>query len=292
MGFKERADADLPENLSDPTDPADRQAASGCYSRPPVAPVSVTIITRNEAVHIEACLASVDWADERLVVDCGSTDDTVALAERAGARVIVHEWPGYGAQKNFAAAEARHDWILSVDADERVTPELAREIRTVLEQPSAPGYRLPRVTWHLGRWIRTTDWYPDHQLRLYDRRRGRWKTSRVHESVELDGSPGLLTSELRHYAYRDVAHHVATMNRYTTLAAEDMFEAGRRAVVLDLVAHPIAAFLRNYVLKGGIADGAPGFIVSAMNAHYVFLKFAKLWELERNTEAAPRQTPP
>lgn len=258
-----------------------------------MAPVSVTIITRNEAAHIEACLASVDWADERLVVDCGSTDDTVALAERAGARVIVREWPGYGAQKNFAATEARHDWILSLDADERVTPELGREIRTVLEQPSAAGYRIPRVTWHLGRWIRTTDWYPDPQLRLYDRRRGRWKTSRVHESVELDGAtPVALTAELQHYAYRDVAHHVATMNRYTTLAAEDMFERGRRAGVIDLVAHPIAAFLRNYLLKGGIVDGVPGFIVSGMNAHYVFLKFVKLRELGRRGESTPRQTGP
>lgn len=248
-----------------------------------MAPLTVTVITRNEAANIEACLASVAWADERLVIDCGSTDETVALAQRAGARVIVRPWPGYGEQKNFAAAEAQHDWILSLDADERVTKELADEIRQVLQHPSAPGYRVPRVTWHLGRWFRTTDWYPDLQLRLYDRRRGRWKTRRVHESVEADGTAGRLAAELQHYAYRDIAHHLETMNRYTTLAAQDMFEAGRRAGAFDLLAHPAAAFLRNYFLKGGVTDGVPGLIVSSMNAGYVFLKFAKLRELERRT---------
>jgi glycosyltransferase involved in cell wall biosynthesis len=247
-----------------------------------VAPLSVTIITRNESAHIEACLASVDWADERIVVDCGSTDDTVALAERAGARVIVHDWPGYAAQKNFAASQAAHDWILSVDADERVTPELGHEIRELLKaSPSAPGYRVARITWHLGRWFRTTDWYPDHQLRLYDRRRGRWKTRRVHESVDVDGQAGQLTQHLQHYAYRDIAHHLETMNRYTTLAADDLFEAGRRVGAADIVVHPVAAFLRNYVLKRGIVDGVPGLIVSAMNAYYVLLKIAKVWERGR-----------
>jgi glycosyltransferase involved in cell wall biosynthesis len=244
--------------------------------------VSVTIITLNEAAHIAACLASVAWADEVLVVDAGSTDGTADLARAHGARVIVREWPGYAAQKNFAAGEAAHDWILSVDADERVPPALATEIRTVLASSSAsPGYRVPRVTWHLGRWIHTTDWYPDYQLRLYDRRRARWTPRRVHESVEADGPVGRLTHDLEHLAYRDLSHHHQTMNRYTTLAAEQMYDDGRRAHIIDLVLHPPAAFLRNYVLRRGFADGGPGFIISAMNAHYVFLKFAKLWALER-----------
>jgi hypothetical protein len=247
-----------------------------------VPPLTVTVITRNESAHIEACLASVDWVDERLVVDCGSTDDTVALAERAGARVIFNAWPGYAAQKNFAASQATHDWILSVDADERVTPELADEIRERLgTESTTPGYRIPRITWHLGRWFRTTDWFPDSQLRLYDRRRGRWTPRQVHESVQVDGTPGDLRHLLRHYAYRDLAHHLETMNRYTTLAAEDLFAAGRRVGATDLLVHPPAAFLRNYLLKGGISDGVPGLIVSTMNAYYVFLKMAKVWELER-----------
>ena len=260
-----------------------------------MAQLTATIITRNEAAHIESCLASVIWADERLVVDSGSTDDTVARAERAGARVISRDWPGYAAQKNFAASEARHDWILSIDADERVSPALAHEIKDLLDQPVPPpaaGYRIPRTTWHLGRWLRSTDWYPDPQLRLYDRRRGRWTPRRVHESVAIDGEPGRLVHHLEHYAYRDIAHHLETMNRYTTLAAEDMFEAGRRAAAADLVIHPAAAFLRNYIPKSGISDGLPGFVVSAMNAHYVFLKMAKLWEMGRRSPAAQLPAPP
>jgi glycosyltransferase involved in cell wall biosynthesis len=248
-----------------------------------VAKLSVTVITLNEAAHIEACLASVAWADERLVVDSGSTDGTPDLARAAGARVIARDWRGYADQKNAAAADAAHDWILSIDADERVTPDLAAEIRERLAgEPSDAGYRMPRVTWHLGRWIRTTDWYPDFQLRLYDRRRARWTPRRVHESVEAAGPVGRLRHELQHLAYRDLAHHHRTMDRYTTLAAAEMHEAGRRAGVADLVLHPPAAFLRNYVLRRGFADGVPGFIISAMNAHYVFLKFAKLWALGRD----------
>jgi glycosyltransferase involved in cell wall biosynthesis len=243
-----------------------------------VTPVSVTIITRDEAAHIEACVASVAWAADVLVVDSGSADDTVARARAAGARVIVREWPGYAAQKNFAAGEAAHDWILSIDADERVTPQLAAEIQSRLAQGEAVcGYRIPRVTWHLGRWIRTTDWYPDYQLRLYDRRRARWTPRPVHESVQADGPVERLSHDLQHFAYRDLTHHHQTMDRYTTLAAAEMFDQGRRAGVLHLIVHPWAAFVRNYLLRRGILDGVPGFVISCMNAYYVFLKFAKLW---------------
>jgi glycosyltransferase involved in cell wall biosynthesis len=251
-----------------------------------VSGVTATIITLNEAAHIEDCLASVAWADEILVVDSGSTDGTPDKARARGARVVVRTWPGYAAQKNFAASEATNDWIVSVDADERVTPQLAAEIRACLasgERRAAleAGYRMPRVAWHLGRWIRTTDWYPDYQLRLYDRRRARWPPRRVHESVQAEGPVGQLTHELLHYAYLDIGHHHETMNRYTTLAAQEMFDSGRRASVFDLVLHPPAAFMRNYVLRRGFTDGTPGLIISAMNAHYVFLKFAKLWALAR-----------
>lgn len=252
-----------------------------------MAQVSVTIITRNEAAHIESCIDSVSWADEVLVIDAGSTDGTTDLARRAGARVIVREWPGYAAQKNYAAAEAAHDWILSVDADERVTPDLADEVRRVLAaDPAAAGFRIPRVTWYLDRWIRATDWYPDYQLRLYHRRRADWPPRRVHESVAGRGAVGQLTHDLQHYAYRDIAHHLETMNRYTSLAAEDMFEAGRRAGAFDLIVHPPAAFLRNYVLKRGFTLGTAGLIISGLNAGYVFLKYAKLWARAR----APRSS--
>lgn len=243
-------------------------------------PVTATVITLNEAAHIQACLATLSWADEVIVVDSGSTDGTPDLARASGATVITREWPGYAAQKDFAASQAAHDWIVSIDADERITPELAAEIQRVVASPGdRVGFRVPRITFHLGRWIRTTDWYPDYQLRVYDRRHASWAKRRVHESVTPRGPIGQLSSNLQHYAYRDLAHHHETMQRYTTLAAQQMFEEGRRGSALALLFHPPAAFLRNYVLKRGFLDGAPGLIISAMNAHYVFLKFAKLWAM-------------
>jgi glycosyltransferase involved in cell wall biosynthesis len=243
-------------------------------------PLTVTVITFNESANLAAALESVRWADEIVVVDSESSDDTVAIARRFTDKVIVRPWPGYVDQKNFAAREATHDWILSLDADERISPPLAEDIRALMAtSPPAPGYRMPRVTFHLGRWIRSTDWYPNLQLRLYDRRRGQWAGRYVHESVRLDGEPGRLGGEILHYAYRDLSHHVQTMDRYTSLAAQELLESGRRAGWLDLAVHPPAAFLRNYLLRGGFRDGVPGLIVSAMNARYVGLKFAKLWEL-------------
>jgi glycosyltransferase involved in cell wall biosynthesis len=194
----------------------------------------------------------------------------------------VRDWPGYPAQKNHAASIASHDWILSLDADERVTPGLAAEIkRTLADQPPHAAYRIPRVTWHLGRWIRSTDWYPDHQTRLYDRRAAEWTGTYVHEAVIARGTTGTLANELQHFAYRDIAEHLETIDRYTTYAARQMHEAGRRAGLLQIAGHPPLAFLRNYIVRGGVRDGAPGFIISAMNAYYVLLKFAKLWEMQR-----------
>jgi glycosyltransferase involved in cell wall biosynthesis len=252
-------------------------------------PLTVTIITRNEASNIAAALQSVSWADETIVVDAESSDDTVEIASRLAARVLVRPWTGYGDQKNFAAGQARHDWILSIDADERVTPELAEDIqRTISSNPAARGFRLSRVTFHLGRWIRSTDWYPDYQLRLYDRRYGRWNSRRVHESVTVDGEVGRLRGELQHFAYRDLSHHLVTIDRYTSLAAHQMQDQGRHATVIDLLVHPLFAFIRNYILRLGIRDGLPGLMVSLLNSYYVMLKFAKLWELENSMRARDR----
>jgi glycosyltransferase involved in cell wall biosynthesis len=243
--------------------------------------LSVTVITKDEATNIAAALASVKWADEIIVVDSGSRDATVDIARQFTDHVIAREWDGYVAQKNFAASLATHDWILSLDADERVTPELAQEVRTVLGEPAHQGYRIPRVTWHLGRWIRSTDWYPDHQLRLYNRQTARWTGRYVHESVTVTGTVGRLAGELQHFAYRDISDHLETIDRYTTYAAIEMHEGGRRAGFVQLAAHPPLAFLRNYIARGGFRDGVPGLIVSTLNAYYVFLKFAKLRELEQ-----------
>lgn len=245
--------------------------------------LTVTVITRNEAAHIDAALASVAWADEIVVVDAHSTDETAAIARRRTPRVEVRDWPGYSAQKNYAASIASHDWILSIDADERVSPELANEIRALLaSEPPLRGYRIPRVTQYLGRWIRSTDWYPDYQLRLYDRRAGAWNGRVVHESVRLEaGRPGVLRHELQHFSFRDLSHQLAKMDHYSTLAAEHWHAGGRRASALAIAVHPPLAFLRNYVLRLGIRDGVPGLLVSALNSYYVFLKYAKLRELER-----------
>ena len=253
--------------------------------------LSVTVITRNESANIAAALESVAWADEIVVVDSESTDDTVVQAARFASRVIVRPWPGYAAQKNFAASQATHDWILSLDADERVPPALADEIRTtVAADPPHAGYRIPRVAHHLGRWIRTTDWYPDDQLRLYDRRAAEWKGAYVHESVAARGTVGRLRNELHHYPYRDVADHLETIDRYTTLAAREMHGAGRRAGPLQIAGHPPFAFLRNYLLRGGFRDGVPGLIISTLNAYYVFLKFSKLWQIQHSTDSAEHPT--
>lgn len=250
--------------------------------------LTVTVITHNEASNIVAALESVRWADEVVVVDSESTDDTVARARQFTDRVIVRPWPGYAAQKNFAAAQARHDWILSLDADERVTPALAGEIKAVLDgSPAAAGYRIPRVTFHCGRWIRSTDWYPDCQLRLYDRRRASWTERLVHESVHADGPVDRLRGELQHYAYRDLAHHLQTIDRYTTLAARQMRDEGRRATWIDVLVLPRLAFFRNYILRGGFRDGMAGLVVSSMNSYYVGLKFAKLWELCSPSTSTP-----
>jgi glycosyltransferase involved in cell wall biosynthesis len=244
--------------------------------------VTVTIITLDEAAHIADAIDSAAWADEIIVVDSGSVDDTLAIARARGARTETRAWTGYVDQKNFAASLANHDWIFSLDADERIPPALASEIRTLLTtEPPRGGYRVPRVTFHLGRWVRTTDFYPDYQTRLYDRRKGRWQGRYVHESVTVDGDTGQLTTELQHYSYRDLSDHLDRINGYTTLAAQQMYESGRRAGALDLLLHPPAAFLRNYVLRRGFLDGTAGLTLSLVNAYSVLLKFAKLWELQR-----------
>ncbi len=241
--------------------------------------LTVTVITHNEEAHIGPALESVSWADEIIVVDSHSTDRTCETAARYTSLVEVRDWPGYGVQKNYAASRASNDWILSLDADERVTPALGAEIRELMAHgPRVAGYRVPRVARYLGRWIRSTDWFPDYHLRLYDRRAARWSERPVHESVKVDGPTERLRGELLHYPYRDVSEHLATIDRYTTLIAEQWLAEGRRATPLHAFVYPPLAFFRNYILRQGFRDGRAGFLISRLNAYYVFLKYVKLME--------------
>jgi hypothetical protein len=252
--------------------------------------VSAVFITHDEEDRLPEALASVAFCDEIVVVDSGSSDGTRRIAEAAGARVIVNApWPGFLAQRNFAVDAASHAWVLVVDADERVTPALREELLALRAAGfSQAGYRLPRVTFYLGRWIRGTDWYPDLQLRLFDRRRGRWQGSLIHESVRVQGSVGRLRNELQHFSHRNVSHHVQRIDRYTTLWAQQALAEGRSSGALRAVGASLWAFFRNYVLKRGFVLGGVGLTVSSLNAYYTFLKLAKLQELGR--EPRPRGT--
>ncbi|HEX6738013.1 MAG TPA: glycosyltransferase family 2 protein [Vicinamibacteria bacterium] len=251
-------------------------------------PLSAVLITRDEEERLPDALASVAFCDEIVVVDGGSVDGTCDIAAAAGARVIVNTpWPGYAAQRNLAVAAARYDWVLCLDADERVTPALQQEIQAVRAAgfSDCDGYRMPRVAFYLGRWIRGTDWYPDRQLRLFDRRRGRWQDLLIHESVRVEGRVGRLQGELEHYTYRDVSHHLRAIDQYTTLWAQQAHAEGRRAGAVSALVHGVLAFGRNYLLRGGVLLGGPGLVVSTLNAHYTFVKMAKLRELGQS--AAP-----
>jgi glycosyltransferase involved in cell wall biosynthesis len=252
----------------------------------PRAALSACVIACDEADRIGACLDSLAFCDEILVVDSHSRDATREVARARGARVVERDWPGHVAQKEFAIREARHDWVLCVDADERISPALRAEIEALRDAgfPGPAGWRMPRLSSYLGRWIRHGSWYPDHQLRLFDRRRGRWAGRDPHDRVELDGPPGSLAGDLLHHPYRDLGDHLATIDRYTTTSARLLHQEGRRARRRDLVLRPVWRFFRFYVLEAGLLEGWRGFVMAALAAHYARLKWLKLWLIEREAE--------
>jgi len=246
--------------------------------------LSLVIISLNEAENIERCIRSVPFADDIVVVDSGSTDGTVEIARRLGARVFVEEWRGFRDQKSRATELARHEWVLSLDADEALSPEAAKEVQDLLVAGSGlaecDGYEFPRLTFNLGRWIRHGGWYPDRQLRLYDRRRSEWKGGgHVHERVAAE-RVRRLTSPILHWPFPNLGEQVATNNRYSGLGARELFDRGVRFSRFKLVVKPWSKFMETYFIKRGFMDGLPGFIISVGAAYSVFLKFAKLWELE------------
>ncbi len=247
--------------------------------------LSATIITLNEEGRLARTLRSLQCADEIVVVDSGSKDMTCRIALDHGARVVDHAWEGYAAQKNFAASRAQHDWILSLDADEELTPELQRSISEWKNsEPQAVGYRFARHAQYLGRWIRHSGWYPDWKLRLYDRRRARWGDFKVHESVLADGRVDILPGELLHYTCDSFGDHAQRVDRYTTLAAREMFAQGARASFPGRTFLPIWTFLDTYVFKLGILDGYQGILIAFMASYYVYEKYAKLGRLVKGME--------
>ena len=241
--------------------------------------LSVVVITRNEEDRIRACLESVAWADELIVVDAESEDKTATIARELTDHVVVRPWPGYAAQKNFGLDLARGAWVLSLDADENVSAALRADIERVLAADGPfDGYQVPRRNVFWGRWMRHGGLYPDWQLRLFRRGRGRFGARAVHESVSVDGAVGRLAGHLEHRSYRDVADFLARAERYATLAAEDWVARGRRVHAWDFVLRPLGRFVGMYVVGGGFLDGGRGFLVAALYAYYVLIRCAKVWE--------------
>lgn len=245
-----------------------------------MARVSVAVVALDEEERIRPCLESVAWADEVIVVDAGSRDRTVAIARQFTDRVLVREWAGYATQKNFAVAQCAGEWVLSLDADERVSGALREEIRATLAgDPPLAGFFIPRQNLFRGRWLRHGGLFPDYQLRLFRRGRGAFAERAVHEAVRLEGPAGRLRAPLVHESYRNVADFVARANRYSDLAARELARAGRGGGVGDLVLRPAWRFLSMYVLRAGFLDGGEGFLLAVLYAYYVFLRAAKVREL-------------
>jgi glycosyltransferase involved in cell wall biosynthesis len=244
------------------------------------ATLSVAVIARNEADRIGTLLESVSVADEVVVVDSGSTDDTVAICRSAGARVVSHDWLGYAAQKQLAMESAQGEWILNLDADEVITEESGREILLAIQRarPDVNGFSLPRLSWYLNRWIRHGGWYPDRKVRLVRKGKGRWAGDGLHERLEVTGKVEDLDHPLLHYVYRDISDQVMTIDRFSAVAAEHRRAPGSAGYVWLGVLHAIGKFLECAVWKQGFRDGIPGIIIAMNSAFYVFLKHAKAWE--------------
>lgn len=238
-------------------------------------PISATIITHNEQDRIAGAIASLSCCEEVLVVDSGSTDRTREIAQQCGARVLAREWDGYSNQKNFAASEARYDWILSLDADERLSVELAGEIekwkRSTIEEADA-ACSMPRRAFYFGAWIRHSGWYPDRKIRLYNRHRARWQGDFVHESLRVDGAIAAFDHDLLHFPYRDWRDHLKRIDRYTQLAADAARAAGKKGNVFRLFFGPPLSFLQTFLMRAGFMDGWRGMAIAVAGARYVFLR--------------------
>jgi glycosyltransferase involved in cell wall biosynthesis len=245
-------------------------------------PLSAVLITKNAAGPLAACLESLAFCDEIVVVDSGSEDATVEIAERRGARLIQSEWRGFGPQKQFAVEQARHDWVLCIDADERVSENLRERIEAVLSAPSVAGYRFARCNRFMGRYLRHGEGYPDWSLRLFNRRLARWSDDAVHEKVIADGEIGTLEGDLLHESAESLEAYLAKQNRYSTLAANEALERGKRASVAHLLLSPALRFIKFYIFRLGLLDGLPGLVHILVGCGASFAKYAKMLAFQRN----------
>jgi hypothetical protein len=244
--------------------------------------LSAIVLTQNEERNIVDCLRSLSWADEVLVLDSGSEDGTVDLAQEMGARVETRPFDNYPCQRNAALELAQGEWVFFVDADERASEELAAEVRKAIAQEEADGFWVPRRNYIFGRWIRYAGWYPDYQLRLFRRHKGRYDESReVHELVVLDGPQGYLENPLIHYNYEDIGQFIERQNRYAEMEAAYLFRGGARARVRNFVLQPCREFRRRYITLQGYRDGGLGLLLSLLLAYYEGVKYLKLWRLQR-----------
>ena len=248
-------------------------------------PLSVVLVVQDAAALLPACLASVAFADDVVVVDSGSSDGTAECAVRHGARVVQRDWMGFGLQKQFAVGQARNDWVLCLDADERVSPELDRSIRAALEAPVSPVYRMRRRNRFLGRWLKHGEGYPDWSTRLFDRKNAAWSDDPVHEKVLYAVTPGTLSGDLLHESAEDLAKYFQKQNRYSTIAAQQLFERGHRAGALQLILSPLVRFTKFYLLRLGFLDGVPGLVHTTVGCLASYMKYAKLIELNRTRAA-------
>jgi hypothetical protein len=241
-----------------------------------MANLSVIIITKNEAVNIRACIESVAWADEIIVVDSGSSDATVEICRELGAQVYVHDWPGFGMQKNRALGYATKDWVFSIDADERVTSELRAEIQSALQGAQAVGYEIPRLSSFCGRYMHHSGWYPDYVLRLFRRSSGKFLDDLVHERVIVNGPIAKLQQSLLHESFRDLEQLLAKINHYSTASAQMLHRKNRTASLKKAVGHALWAFFRSYFLRAGFLDGREGFMLAVSTAEGTYYRYLKL----------------
>jgi len=251
----------------------------------PDVPLSAVIITYNAAADLDDCLQSLDFVQDILVVDSGSNDDTVEIAERHGARIIQQEWLGFGPQKQFAIEQASHDWVLCIDADERISSELQASIRKTLEAPHCQVYRMRRCNRFLGRYLRHGEGYPDWNIRLFNRHHAAWAQVPVHEHILTRHPVGSLQGDLLHHSQDTLASYLEKQNRYTTLQAEQLFESGKRVGVLKIIASPLVRFIRFYIVRLGFLDGIAGFTHIAIGSFFGMMKYAKCYALQMNQQS-------